>query len=643
MTATTSASHSIAQDPGFASLHVMFEHAAHTLNTPETTFLQYKEEGTWKSISYQRILDEVQALASYYTHLGLEKGDRVALCMDNCPEYYSIDQSLQKMGLVNVSIYTTLTAEETAFILNDSGAKLLFTGNAFLLKKFQKVQDKCPSVMGVLHLPGDSENGGLVHDYQGALELGRTSLAQHEPIIAERYASVTREDLATLIYTSGTTGVPKGAMLTHWNFMSNCFDAKDLVPSIGPNDVYLSFLPLSHVYERLATMYLSTYIGAEVAFAENIDKVAANITEVRPTLMATVPRLLERVHDKVVKNATESGGIKAKIFWWALETGKKVRQADIEGRSPGLGLAIQRGIAEKLVYSKIKAKMGGRLKLFVSGAGALPPHVGEFFSYLGLRVQEGYGLTETSPLVTVNEYHRQVYGTTGRVAPRQQVAIQNIETLEMITVQDYHSFQPDFRSEEGEILVKGPNVMQGYWQNKAETDHVFDADGWFHTGDIGRFEQGYLKITDRLKNMLKTSLGKNIYPTQIENVLLKSEKIDQVFIIGDKREYLTAIVVPSPDAISEQQPEKMNLLKGDSVFIDDAELSNWLAKDIKKLSNDLAKFERLKKFVVKREPFTIESGEMTITLKVKRKVVLENYAEAVEGMYDDTCAFMAKV
>ena len=630
-------------DPGFASLHAMFEHAAHQLNTPDSVYLKHKVSGDWIDISYGSILNDIQSLCSYYLSIGLEKGDRVALCMDNCPEYYSIDQSLQKMGLVNVSIYTTLTAEETAFILNDSGAKLLFTGNAFLLKKFQKVQDKCATVQGVVHLPNDADGSGMVSNYDQAMAKGSELLSQHESAIADRYASVTRDDLSTLIYTSGTTGVPKGAMLTHWNFMSNCFDAKDLVPSIGPNDVYLSFLPLSHVYERLATMYLSTYIGAEVAFAENIDKVAQNITEVRPTLMATVPRLLERVHDKVVKNATESGGVKAKIFWWALNTGKQVRAADMAGRKPGLGLSIQSAIAEKLVYSKIKAKMGGRLKLFVSGAGALPPHVGEFFSYLGLKVQEGYGLTETSPLVTVNEFHRQVYGTTGRVAPRQQVAIQNIETMEMITVQDYHSFQPDFKSAEGEILVKGPNVMKGYWQNKAETDIVFDADGWFHTGDIGRFELGYLKITDRLKNMLKTSLGKNIYPTQIENVLLKSEKIDQVFIIGDKREYLTAIVVPSPDAVAEQMPAKQDCLKQDTVFIDDAELAAWMAKDIKRLSNDLAKFERLKKFVVKREPFTIESGEMTITLKVKRKVVLENYADAVEGMYDDTCTFMTKI
>jgi long-chain acyl-CoA synthetase len=373
----------------------------------------------------------------------------------------------------------------------------------------------------------------------------------------------------------------------------------------------------------MATMYLSTYVGAAVAFSEGIEKVASNIQEVRPTVMASVPRLLERIHEKVMKNGTAGGGIKAKIFTWALGVGEQCRLVREQGKTPSGLLALKSGIAEKLVFSKIKAKMGGRMKMLISGGGALPPHVGIFFGNLGLKVQEGFGLTETSPFVTVNEFHRQVYGTVGRVAPRQYVAIQNVETLEIITVQHYDSFDPSFRSEEGEILTKGPNVMKGYWQNKEETDKVFDADGWFHTGDIGRFDQGYLKITDRLKNMLKTSLGKNIYPTQIENVLLKSDRLDQVFIIGDKRDFLTAIIHPSMDELKSAFGGRKDYFEVSDPFIQDEEIKKWMQEDVKKLSENLAKFERIKDFIVKREPFSVEAGDLTITLKIKRKVVME--------------------
>lgn len=555
------------------------------------------------------------------------------MVLDNCPEYYFIDQTLQKLGLINVSIYPTLTHEETAYILNDSESKVLFVGNAFLLKKFKKVQSECPSVTNVVCMPSDLELGGVFTDFASVRVEGESLRSKHAEAIGARFASVEKTDLSTFIYTSGTTGMPKGVMLTHYNFMSNCYDAKDLCPTITSEDLYLSFLPLSHVFERLATMYLSTYIGAQVAFAENIDKVAQNIQEMRPTLMAAVPRLLERVHDKVYKSATEKGGASAKIFLWALKVGGEARVLRDQGKMVGPLLALQVGIAEKLVYSKIKAKMGGRLKMFVSGAGALPVHVGEFFANLGMRVQEGYGLSETSPLVTVNEFERQVYGTVGRVAPRQQVAIQDIETKKILALQTYDSFDPVYASEEGEILVKGPNVMQGYWNRPEATAEVFDEEGWFHTGDIGKFDRGYLKITDRLKNMLKTSLGKNIYPTQIENVLLRSPKLEQVFIIGDKREYLTAIIHPNMEELKSAFGGRKDYFEVSDPFIQDDEIKKWMQEDVKKLSEKLAKFERIKDFIVKREPFSVEAGDMTITLKVKRKVVMEKYADEIEAMY----------
>ena len=619
------------KDPDFKSLHQFFLNSAHHIHTPDTVYLTRKESGKWVDYTYRDLLSYVDCLTGWLMSRGLQKGDRVALILENSPEFYCIDQALQKLGIINVSIYPTLTADETAFILNDSGARILFVGNPFLLKKFKKVEDKCAAVEVVVSFPEDVETDEKLVTYRQILEQGRTLFPAWSEQIESRFQEVGHDDIATLIYTSGTTGVPKGAMLTHYNFLSNCYDANDLVPDITKDDKFLSFLPLSHVFERMA-YYLTTYLGSSVAFAENIDKVAQNIAEVKPTLMAAVPRLLERVHDRVMKTGTEAGGMKANIFLWALSVGEKARKTKDESKSRGPWLSVRYAIAEKLVFSKIKQKMGGRLKLFVSGGGALPPHVGEFFANLGIQVQEGFGLTETSPFITVNEYNRQVYGTVGRVAPRQQVAIQNPDTKEIYTVQTYHTFKPDFVSEEGEILSKGPNVMKGYWKNHAETDKVFDQDGWFHTGDIGRFEKGYLKITDRLKNMLVTSLGKNIYPTQLENNFLKSPKIEQIFIIGDKQEFVTAIIVPAmEEAIARGIPA--SVFEHEDAFIENDELRQWLGEDVKKYNENLAKFERVKDFLIKRTPFSIEDGDMTITLKVKRKVVMEKFKEAIDKLY----------
>jgi long-chain acyl-CoA synthetase len=317
------------------------------------------------------------------------------------------------------------------------------------------------------------------------------------------------------------------------------------------SDRFLSFLPLSHVYERMAGYYLPTYIGAQIAFAESIEKVAQNFMEAQPSIMTCVPRLLERLEGRIRGNAEAKGGLTLKIFNWCLSVGEQVRLNTENKQSIGPLLKLKHSIAVKLVFSKIKAKLGGRLKLLVSGGGALPQHIGEFFGNVGIRCQQGYGLTETSPFVTVNEFHRQIHGTSGRVAPRQQVAIQNIETKEIITIQTYDSFKDDFECEEGEILCKGPNIMLGYYNNPKETALVMDEEGWFHTGDIGKFYKGYIKITDRYKNMLKTSLGKNIYPTPIENTYLQSDKIEQIFIIGDQREYVTAIIIPKEEKLKD--------------------------------------------------------------------------------------------
>lgn len=617
----------------FRSLHDFLLNSATNIHSFDREVLFEKTKDGYKGITYGFLLEKVDEIAAYLMHHGINKGDKVGIILENSPEYIYIDQALQKIGAVNVSIYPTLSNEETQYIINDSNCKILVVGNAFLLRKFKKIEDRCPDITNVIMDYESKTEGEKFISFGDMLIEGKKRLPEYKNAIDDAFSKVTQDDLSALIYTSGTTGVPKGVMLSHYNFMSNCYDAIELCPAIISSDSYLSFLPLSHVFERMATYYLSTFVGCQIAFSEGIEKVAQNMGEFKPTVFASVPRLLERIHEKVYQNATKKGGISAKIFLWAIKTGRKRRHKIEHGKKPGPFLAIKFAIAEKLVFSKIKGKLGGRLKIVVSGGGALPKHVGEFFGDINLKVQEGYGLTETSPFVTVNEFHRQVYGTVGRVAPRQQVALMDIETQEIIAIQDYNSFNPDFSSEEGEILCKGPNILQGYYNKPAETAEVFDKDGWFHTGDIGKFEKGYLKITDRLKNMLKTSLGKNIYPTPIENAYLQSSKIEQILLLGDKREFVTAIIVPSKEELQNSKGFREEFFTNPEPFIEDEEVEKWLWEDIKKYGEHLAKYEKLKSIIIKRNPFSMESGELTITQKIKRKIVLERYGNKIEDMY----------
>ena len=621
----------LTQQP-FPSLHCFLHQAATTLHTPERLFLFQKKNMIFEGISYAVCLQRINQIAAYLLHIGLEKGDRCSLILDNCPEYVYFDQALMKLGLVNVSIYPTLTAEETKYILNDAGSKIVLVGTPFLFKKMQRILSEVPSLLQVITLFEENHINQEACTISAVYKKGEELLPSLQVAIEKQFSKVVPNDLATLIYTSGTTGVPKGVMLSHHNLISNCLDGIQLCPAINKQDKFLSFLPLSHVYERMI-YHLGVLIGAQIAYAESIDKIVQNLGEAKPSIIACVPRLLEKVEEKVRRNATASGGVKAAIFHWSLRVGEKVRKRKEANRQPNMFLSLQHGIAEKLVFSKIKAKMGGNIKMMVSGGGALAKFVGEFFGNIGIKVQEGYGLSETSPFITVNEFHRQVFGTTGRVAPSQEVAIQNYETMEILTIQNYHNFDENFASEEGEILVKGPNVMQGYYNKPEETKEVIDADGWFHTGDIGKFELGYLKITDRLKNMLKTSLGKNIFPTPIENTYLKSERIEQVFLIGDKREYVTAILVPTKEELMRAFSLQEDFFEAADPFIQDEAMIRWVEEDLKSFGSGLAKFEQARKFLLKRNPFTPENGEMTPTQKIKRKVVLEKYAAQIETMY----------
>jgi long-chain acyl-CoA synthetase len=608
---------------------------------PDThTFLSHKVEDSWVDITYGEALEKIDAISAWFLDIGIKKNDRIALIIENGPDYIYYDQALQQIGAVNTSIYPTLTEAEIEYILNDSGARTIICGSAFLFRKVVKVANNCDELMRIIPAFDDFEkhiekvklNAGVI-SFKEVINLGLSLTDKHRSAINIAREAILPSDLSCLIYTSGTTGTPKGVMLTHHNLVENVKVCLMQITIIDKNDTFLSFLPLSHVFERTATYHVCLYTGSKIAFAQSLELLAKNMGEVRPSVMNCVPRLLERIHDRAMKNGTSAGGLKSKIFLWSLDIGRKYRIASEDGKKPGLLLRQQHAIAEKLVFSKIKERTGGRLKIMLSGGGALPKNIGEFFGDLGIKVLEGFGLTETSPVMSVTEFDRQIYGTVGRIVPGIEVAIQNVDTRHIYTIQTHESFKGNFESEEGEIIVRGHCVMKGYLNKPEDTAAAIDPDGWLHTGDIGRFYKGNLQITDRLKNMLVNAYGKNVYPTPVENTYLKSPKIEGVFLVGDRREYVTAFIIPSKDALQEAFNLDESFFEKPDVFIEDEAIIDWLKQDIKKLSNELAKFERIKNFKVKRTPFSMEAGEITPTMKAKRKVIEKKYADAIDEMY----------
>ncbi|MGI4750580.1 MAG: AMP-dependent synthetase/ligase [Janthinobacterium lividum] len=618
----------------------LLQNVVQHIHPDNAVFMTHKVEEVWEEITYKQAFEKINAISAYLLDIGIKKNDRLALILDNSPEYIYYDQALQQIGAVNTSIYPTLSETEIEYILNDSGARTILVGSSFLFKKILKISNRCSELIRIIPNLDDywkisnssKYNAGII-SLSVLLSEGTRLYEKYKNDINSCRESILPTDVSTLIYTSGTTGTPKGVMLTHYNLTQNVRASLDQITNIMPDDTFLSFLPLSHVFERTATYHVCLATGAKIAFAQSLELLAKNMMEVRPTVMNCVPRLLERIHDRAMKNGQAAGGIKTKLFLWSLSKGRKFREVKEAGKNPGPILSAQNKLADKLVFSKIKEKTGGRLKFMLSGGGALPKNIGEFFGDLGIKILEGFGLTETSPVMAVTENDRQVYGTVGRIIPRIEVAIQNIDTRKIYTIQTHDTFKPDFESEEGEIITRGHCVMKGYWNKPEETRNVIDEDGWFHTGDIGRFYKGNLQITDRLKNMLVNSFGKNVYPTPVENTYLKSPKIEQVFLIGDKREYVTAFIIPSKELLQETFNLDDAYFEQPDVFIEDQRIIDWINTDVKKLSNELAKFERIKNFKIKRNPFSMEEGEITPTLKAKRKVIEKKYAGDIDQLY----------
>lgn len=569
----------------------------------------HKEGGEWKKLSSAAWLDAARDVAAGLSVRGVERGDRVVLLSENRLEWFTIEAGLQILGAATVPIYPTLTAEQAAYIIRNSGARVVIASTAEQQAKIGAVRDELTDVEMVFSLDSPVERSGN-QSWSVVVDAGRSSRAVDSGV-AERLAeAVSGDDVATIIYTSGTTGNPKGVMLTQQNLVRNTLASHEAL-TLNGEDRAISVLPYSHVFARMVAHYLYPHAGVTIAIAESMDTLVQNIGEVHPTLLACVPRFYEKMRDKVLESAAAGSPLKKKIFHWAFRTGYAVGKHRQEGTPVPAGLKLKYGLATKLVFSKLHARMGGQMKLFVSGGAALPRDVAEFFLAAGWVVIEGYGLTETSPVIAVNRRDRFRFGTVG-------IPIRDIDVK---------------IAEDGEILCRGHNVMKGYWGNEAATNEAI-VDGWFHTGDVGAFDDdGFLRITDRKKDLLVTAGGKNVAPQPIEGTLKSSVYVAELVMVGDGKPYLSALVAPDFEQLGRWCESEGIAADSPEAMAADERVQAHLMSEIGRLSEGLASFEQVKKIAVVTEAFTIESGELTPTLKVKRRVVADRYADLIESLY----------
>ena len=585
----------------------IFYHSVETFRKADA--LRYKKDGTWRDISSEEFRRAVEELSMGLRALGLERGDRVSILSENRPEWCYADLATLCAGAVDAPIYPSLPAAQVLYILNDSQAKAVFVSNETQAAKLAEIRSQAPWLKHVIRMDDVAGEGTLT--IAEVRDKGRAALAADRGAVKARAAEVKPGDLATLIYTSGTTGEPKGVMLTHDNIVSNVASSLAIVSDFGPADVALSFLPQCHIFERMGGYYLMLAKGVTIAFAESIDKVPANMGEVRPTLMFSTPRLYEKMYTRVLEKVAGDPPARQKIFHWAVGVGARAFAHRVAGTRPGPLLKIQNALADKLVFAKIRDRVGGRLRLFVSGGAPLARDINEFFGAAGLLILEGYGLTETSPVICVNTPESPRPGTVGRPIPRVEVKI-----------------APD-----GEILTRGPHVMKGYFNKPEATKEALDADGWFHTGDIGMLDaDGYLSITDRKKDIIVTSGGKNISPQPIENLIKSSPLIAEVVMIGNRRHFPAALIVPAYEAM-ERWARGRGLAGSREDLLRNPEVVAHYEKIVDELTAGLAQFERIKKIALVAQDFSQAAGELTPTLKVKRRVVEERYKGVIDRMY----------
>ncbi|HPC36628.1 MAG TPA: long-chain fatty acid--CoA ligase [Candidatus Marinimicrobia bacterium] len=576
---------------------------------PDKPALLSKVDGQYRPVLYRDLGEIVKAVALALDSWGFRKGDRVAILSDNREEWIMSDMANQSIGAISVPIYPTLVSSQIGQLFKHSEPRVLFVANGTLLKKAMVTGYQFEHI--VIYDPDPELPQAIA--FADAQEIGRKLDAKNPEAFPALLNAVEPEDVACINYTSGTTGAPKGALLTHKNFakdVDNCVGIMKMVPE----DRFLSFLPLSHVLERMGGYYTPMFMGNTIGFAESIDTVVQNMAEVQPTILVSVPRLFEKIYATVMSQVESGSAITKKVFFWALKAGKN-RMNSYVNKTPLTGWQKRKiKIADKLVFNKLQKTTGGKIQRFVSGGAPLSKEIAEFLFSAGLPVLEGYGLTETSPVVTLNGPDKVRLGSVGVAIPETEFKI----------------------AEDSEILVRGPQVMKGYYKDEAATREILDKDGFLHTGDIGHFdEDGFLFITDRKKNILITAGGKNVAPQPIEDAIKLSPYISEAVLFGDRRSYIVALVTLDQNAVKKWAETQHLSFDNYADFIHRPELTTLIANEIERQTAHFSRFEKVKKFRIIPEDFTIESGELTPSLKVKKKVISEKYADLIDEMYRD--------
>ncbi len=567
-----------------------------------------KKNKKYVPISTAELEERIVSSTLGIKELGMRPGDKLLLLAENGPDWVIIDFAVLCQGGITVPVYTSLTPEQIKYIATDAGVKFIACSHAHLMDKVKSILSELPLVQGLISFYEDEDPE--VHSLESLQSAARKVPAASKSF--EQLAlSVKPENIASVIYTSGTTGTPKGVMLTHANFISNIETLAKLFPYSEKHRL-LSFLPLSHVLERMCTFsFLSR--GVTIAYAENVGTIAKNLIEIKPHIMVSVPRVFEKIYARIMDGILKSSPVKRKMFFWAMEVGKTYGSKKLKKRRIPVGLKLKHGLAHKMVYSKILEKTGGNIWFFVSGGAPLPKDIGEFFHAVGLNVFEGYGLTETSPVLACNYFDHVKFGTVGPPLPGIEIKI----------------------AEDAEILARGPNVMKGYLNKEAETREVL-KDGWFHTGDIGYLdEEGFLVITDRKKDIIITTGGKNIAPQQIENLIKTSPYIDNAVVVGADRKYISSLIIPNFEKLREYAAFSNIEYQDQKELTKNADIINMVRAEINRLTPHLASYERIKRITILERDFEESEGEITPTMKVKRNIIEQKYASVINSMYSE--------
>jgi long-chain acyl-CoA synthetase len=595
--------------PPPGTLNQLFFRSAKKWNKADAMLVRV--DGKWQPISHATIVERVRRIALGLSAIGIQRGDRVAIISENRPEWALADYACLTAGFTDVPIYATLPGEQIPYLLEDSGAVAIFVSNVAQAEKVMNVRRQCPKLRFVIAFDDNARHAAdlTLRDLEsrGTAADNAASAADYE----RTAMSVAPDDIATIIYTSGTTGAPKGVMLSHDNIHSNVEATRRVVPI--ENDVALSFLPLSHIFERMGDYWFFA-TGTTVAYVEGFELVPQAMLEVRPTIALSVPRLYEKMYARVLENALAGGAVKKRIFFWARAVADRWANERLAGRQPGGFLGLQYGIAQKLVFSKLQARTGGRLRFFVSGGAPLAPEINKFFYAAGLTILEGYGLTETSPVIGVNTPENFRIGTIGKPIDGVEVKI-----------------APD-----GEILTRGPHVMKGYFNKPDATDEAIDDDGWFHTGDIGVLEDDFIRITDRKKDIIVTAGGKNIAPQPIENMVKTNKFVSQAVMIGDRRKFPVLLVVPNYEQLEKWAKLKNMIWTDRSQLLAMPAVNQMMEQEVRSKLTGLAPFEMPKKIALLGADFSVDTGELTPTLKVKRRVIEKNYKALIDSLYQAT-------